>query len=156
MKSRDANSNIEEFDEGLRFRRIIADKYKDQLPDEKIKRVVLCSGQVYYDLEATRVKEKKNDVVIIRVEQLCPFPFRMIMAELEKYKNADLVWSQEEHKNYGSWAYAQPRLNNILRHYGKDPNVKYAGRAPSASSATGHHGIHDSELKAFLKDTFAY
>ena len=156
MKARDANSNIEEYDAGLRFKRIIAENYKGQQADDKIKRVVLCSGQVYYDIEAARQKENKSDVVIIRVEQLCPFPFRAIMVELEKYNNADLVWAQEEHKNAGAWSWAQPRLNNILKHHGKVPDVKYVGREPSASSASGYYKVHETELKTFLKDVLAY
>ena len=78
------------------------------------------------------------------------------MTELDKYKNADLVWAQEEHKNAGAWAFTQPRLNNILKHSGKKTDVKYAGRAPSASSATGYHKVHETELKGFLKDIYTY
>lgn len=73
------------------------------------------------------------------------------MAELEKYKNADLMWAQEEHKNTGAWSWVQPRLNNILKHYKKAPNAKYAGRDPSAASATGYHKVHEQELKSLLK-----
>jgi len=65
------------------------------------------------------------------------------------------MWAQEEHKNAGAWAWTQPRLNNILKHFGKAPGALYAGRAPSAASATGYHKVHEQELKTFLKEIFS-
>ena len=81
---------MEDFAEGLRFQRVIADNNKSLVAPEKVKKVLLCSGQVYYDIEGAREREGKNDIAVVRVEQLSPFPFRSIISELEKYKNAEV------------------------------------------------------------------
>ena len=93
-----------------------------------------------------------NDVAIIRVEQFCPFPFGMLKDEITKFKNAEIVWTQEEHKNAGGWFYVDPRINNILKSIGRKDEIRYAGRAYSAATATGYHKLHELELHAFLKD----
>jgi len=80
-----------------------------------VKKLVFCSGQVYYDLKNAREKTGRNDIAIVRVEQLCPFPFRSVAPEMEKYKNAEVVWCQEEPKNQGPFTYILPRLHNIQR-----------------------------------------
>lgn len=106
LKFRGASSNIEEFSGQTRYLPLIPDKHPKLLAPEKVRKVILCSGQVYYDLEAAREKDGKNDIAILRVESLCPFPFKEIILELQKYKNASLTWAQEEPKNAGSWLYA--------------------------------------------------
>lgn len=151
LKFKEANSDLEEFKEGLRFQTVITDKNKDLVSHEKVKKLILCSGQVYYDLDAARKKEGKNDIAIVRVEQLCPFPFRRIITEVKKYKNAEVMWVQEEPQNYGAWSYAQPRLINILKHEGRSELPSYAGRETMAASAAGYGKLHEQELKAFLK-----
>lgn len=103
LKYRGANSDIEEFGEGLRFKRVLGDMNKNLVAPEKVRRVILCSGQVYYDLEAARVANGHNDVAIVRVEQMAPFPFRSVHEETKKFKNADILWAQEEPKNAGGW-----------------------------------------------------
>jgi 2-oxoglutarate dehydrogenase complex dehydrogenase (E1) component-like enzyme len=82
LKSKEAHSNIEDFGEGLRFRRVIQDTNKNLVAPEKVKKVIFCSGQVFIDLEAAREKTGRNDIAIVRVEQLCPFPFRSITPEI--------------------------------------------------------------------------
>jgi 2-oxoglutarate dehydrogenase E1 component len=99
LKSKDAHSNIEDFGEGLRFRRVIQDTNKNLVAPEQVKKVIFCSGQVYFDLDAARTKSGRNDVAIVRVEQLCPFPFRSVTPEIKKFKNAEVVWCQEEPQN---------------------------------------------------------
>ena len=86
---------------------------------DKVKKVVFCSGQVYFDLEAAREKDNRNDIAIVRVESLSPFPFKEIVGELQKYKNARITWAQEEPKNAGSWAYAHPKMRNVLKYLGR-------------------------------------
>lgn len=113
LKHTGANSTIEEFGEGLRFRRVIQDHNKNLVAPEKVKKVIFCSGQVHLDLEAARTQMNRNDVAIVRVEQLCPFPFRSITPEIAKFKNAEIVWCQEEPKNQGAYHYALPRIHNI-------------------------------------------
>ena len=119
LRFKEASSDIEEFGEGLRFRRIIEDQNKNLVAPEKVKRLIFCTGQVYYDLNEARIKEGRNDIAIVRVEQLAPFPFKYVVPEVEKYKNAEVMWVQEEPQNYGSWYYMFPRLINILNHVGR-------------------------------------
>merc|ERR1712167_170222 len=107
-----------------------------------VKKVVLCTGQVYYDLEAARAKDGKNDIAILRVERLCPFPFKEIITELKEYKNASITWSQEEPKNAGAWLYVEPRLRNISEHMKQDDTVSYAGRPISGATAVGFASVH--------------
>jgi 2-oxoglutarate dehydrogenase E1 component len=92
LKFAKANSDIEEFGEGTRFKKIYADQNKQLVSHDKVKKVILCSGQVYYDIENARAKENKNDIAVIRVEQLSPFPFKGLTTELSKYKNARVQW----------------------------------------------------------------
>ena len=79
-----------------------------------MRKVIFCSGQVYYDLEAKREKEGSHDVAIVRVENICPFPFKEVAGEVAKYKNAQVTWAQEEPKNAGAYYYTQPRFRSIL------------------------------------------
>lgn len=114
----------------------------------------MCSGQVYYDLEAKRAKDNRNDVAILRIETLCPFPFKEVIAQLKQYPNATVTWSQEEPKNAGGWTHVQPRLRNILDHLGRRAGVDYAGRPMLAAAATGYGGQHNETLAQLLKDAF--
>lgn len=153
LKYARANSDIEEFDENTRFKKIYPDQHKTLVAHDKVKKVVLCSGQVYYDLDNARQKDNINDVAIIRVEQLSPFPFKGLTAELGKYKNAQVQWVQEEPMNQGCWSYVSPKIKNIMKAASsKHTEVSYAGRTPSASTATGYGKVHETELKHFLND----
>ncbi len=124
--------------------------------DEKIRRVVLCTGKVYYDLLDDREKRGINDVYLMRLEQLYPFPAKALHAELSRFPNAEIYWCQEEPKNMGSWAFIQPYVEwvlNQLNRTGERPT--YVGRASAASTATGMMSKHLYELKAFLDEAFA-
>jgi 2-oxoglutarate dehydrogenase E1 component len=90
LKNKEANSNIEDFGEGLRFKRVLSDHSKKLVAPEKVKKIIFCSGQVHLDLETAREKTGRNDIAIVRVEQLCPFPFSSIIPEIQKYKNAEI------------------------------------------------------------------
>ena len=114
LRFKGATSDIEDFSEGTMYKLIIEDQNKNAVAPEKVRKVVFCSGQVYYDLEAKREKDGANDVAIIRVENLCPFPFKEISAEISKYKNAKITWAQEEPKNAGGYYYSQQRLRSVL------------------------------------------
>lgn len=93
LRFKGACSNIEEFEAETRWQPLIEDQSKTLVAPEKVKRVILCSGQVYFDLEAEREKLKKDDTAILRVESLCPFPFKEIIGEMKKYKNAEMMWA---------------------------------------------------------------
>jgi len=94
---------MEDFKQGLRFKRVIDDDLEDLVEDDKVRKVVYCSGQVYYDLKAAREKRNIKDVAIVRVEQLAPFPFRSLRPMTTRFPNAETVWTQEEPKNAGAW-----------------------------------------------------
>jgi 2-oxoglutarate dehydrogenase E1 component len=124
-------------------------------PDENIRRVVLCSGKVYYDLLEEREKRGIDDVYLLRVEQLYPFPLKSLVTALARFKTADVVWCQEEPKNMGSWFFVEPYLEWVLGQVGgKARRPRYVGRAASASTAAGTMSKHLAQLKAFLEEAF--
>jgi len=121
--------------------------------DSKIRRVVLCTGKVYYDLYEEREKRGIDDIYLLRVEQLYPFPAKALINELSRFRNAEMVWCQEEPKNMGSWAFIDPYLEWVLAHIdAKHQRVRYAGRPAAASPATGLMSKHMAQLEAFLED----
>ncbi|WP_048644979.1 2-oxoglutarate dehydrogenase E1 component [Nitratireductor soli] len=121
--------------------------------DSKIRRVVMCSGKVYYDLYEEREKRGVDDVYLLRVEQLYPFPAKALITELSRFKNAEMVWCQEEPKNMGAWSFIDPYLEWVLQHIdAKNTRVRYTGRPAAASPATGLMSKHLTQLEAFLED----
>jgi 2-oxoglutarate dehydrogenase E1 component len=138
-------STLDEMGESTSFQRVYGEQFK-LVANDKVRRVVVCSGKVYYDLLQAREDKKLDDVAIIRVEQLYPWPKETVTREFAKYKNAEVVWCQEEPANMGSWTFVDRRLEYAL----EDANVKakrpyYAGRPPAASPATGLMKIHVRE-----------
>uniref|UniRef100_A0A8C3ACH5 2-oxoglutarate dehydrogenase complex component E1 n=1 Tax=Cyclopterus lumpus TaxID=8103 RepID=A0A8C3ACH5_CYCLU len=130
------------------FRRLIPD---DGDP-EKVKRVVFCSGKIYYELIRERENRGlKEAVAVVRVEQLSPFPFDLVKAETDRYPTADLVWCQEEHKNQGYYDYVKPRIRTAIQ---RTRPVRYAGRDPAAAPATGNKPTHLAELRRLLDAAF--
>ena len=124
--------------------------------DEKIRRVVLCSGKVYYDLFEEREKRGLDDVYLMRVEQLYPFPLKALVTELSRFKKAELIWCQEEPRNQGAWAFVQPYLEWVLEQTGGvSKRARYVGRAASAATATGLMSSHLKQLKTFLDEVLA-
>jgi len=125
-------------------------------PDERIRRVVLCSGKVYYDLFDEREKRGADDVYLMRAEQLYPVPVKALSQELARFPNADVVWCQEEPKNMGTWTFIEPYLEWVLTHAGfRTTRPRYAGRPASAATATGLMSKHQAQLQAFLDEAFA-
>jgi 2-oxoglutarate dehydrogenase E1 component len=122
-------------------------------PDAGIRRVVLCSGKVYYDLLAERDKRGLDDVYLLRIEQFFPFPAMSMTKELERFKGAEIIWCQEEPKNQGAWSYLEPNLEWVLTRIGaKHSRAHYVGRAASASPATGLASRHKAEQEALLNE----
>ncbi|XP_041447635.1 2-oxoglutarate dehydrogenase, mitochondrial isoform X5 [Drosophila obscura] len=153
LRHPEAKSPFSEMSEGSEFQRIIPDNGPAGQNPASVKKVVFCSGRVYYDLTKTRAeKQLESDVAILRVEQISPFPFDLVKEQANLYKNAELVWAQEEHKNQGSWTYVQPRFLTALNH---SRDVSYTGRAASASTATGSKAQHIRELNALLNDAIS-
>ncbi|WP_404401118.1 2-oxoglutarate dehydrogenase E1 component [Pelagibacterium halotolerans] len=123
--------------------------------DSEIRRVVICTGKVYYDLLEDREKRGINDVYLMRLEQLYPFPAKALIDELTRFPNAEIVWCQEEPKNMGAWAFVQPYIEWVLEQMGKPGGrPRYVGRPASASTATGLMRTHIAQLQAFLDEAF--
>ena len=121
--------------------------------DNKIRRVVICSGKVYYDLLEEREKRGIDDIYLLRIEQLYPFPAKALINELSRFRNAEMVWCQEEPKNMGAWSFIDPYLEWVLAHIdAKYQRVRYTGRPAAASPATGLMSKHLTQLAAFLED----
>ncbi len=156
-------SRVDEMGPDSYFQRWIADdaeRLKDEkiklVKDEKIRRVVLCTGKVYYDLYEEREKRGIDDVYLLRVEQLYPFPLKSLVHEMSRFKKADVVWCQEEPKNMGAWSFVEPYLEWVLGQAGlKAKRAVYVGRPASAATATGTMSRHLAQLKAFLDEAFA-
>ena len=153
-------SRLEEFGPGSSFHRVLWDD-AEMLPDQKIKlvgdkeikRVVLCSGKVYYDLYEERERREINDIYILRVEQLYPFPAKSLITELSRFPQAEIVWCQEEPKNMGGWTFMEPNIEWVLDHVGaRYRRAEYAGRPASASTATGLMSRHNQELNQLLSE----
>ncbi|MBL4616635.1 MAG: 2-oxoglutarate dehydrogenase E1 component [Robiginitomaculum sp.] len=124
--------------------------------DKDIRRVVICSGKVYYDLFQYREERGLDDVYLMRVEQLYPVPAKALRAELSRFKSAEMVWCQVEPRNMGAWSFIEPSLEWVLRNIGaKHTRAQYVGRKASASTATGAMKFHLAELEAFLDLAFA-
>jgi 2-oxoglutarate dehydrogenase E1 component len=150
LRNKDAASPVSEFTHGS-FQTVIPES--KTLKADKVKRVVACSGKVYYDLVKHREAKGAEDVAIIRVEQLYPFPHKAFAAELKKYPNAtDLVWCQDEPQNQGAWFFIQ---HNIHENMQDGQKLGYAGRAASASPAVGYSHLHQDQQKALIEAAFA-
>ncbi|MCB9928724.1 MAG: 2-oxoglutarate dehydrogenase E1 component [Alphaproteobacteria bacterium] len=133
-------SDVEEFGPGTSFHRVIAE-HRDLVAGEHVKRIVLCSGKVYYDLLQRAEEAEVRDVALVRVEQLYPFPQRSLTAELVKYPNADVVWCQEEPRNMGAWHFVDRRIEEVLAAIDtvdmQAKRPRFIGRPDSAATATG-------------------
>ncbi|MEY2657936.1 MAG: hypothetical protein RLZZ395_1678 [Pseudomonadota bacterium] len=150
LRNKDAASPVSEFTKGA-FQTVIPENR--DLKNDKVKRVLVCSGKVYYDLAKKREEKDADDVAILRVEQLYPFPHKAFAAELKKYPHAtELVWCQDEPQNQGAWFFIQ---HNIHENMVEGQRLGYAGRAASASPAVGYSHLHQEQQKALVEAAFA-
>ena len=156
-------SQLDEFGPGTTFHRVLWDDAQHQpdqavklVKDNKIRRVIMCSGKVYYDLYEEREKRGINDIYLMRVEQLYPFPARALITELGRFPKADMVWCQEEPKNAGAWTFIEPNIEYVLGQIeAKNPRARYVGRPASAATATGSMSRHLAELAQFMDEALA-
>ncbi|MEM9170450.1 MAG: 2-oxoglutarate dehydrogenase E1 component [Pseudomonadota bacterium] len=156
-------STLEEMGPGSSFHRVLWDDAEFRpgstvslVPDDQIRRVVLCAGKVYYDLLEDREARGIDDVYLLRVEQFYPFPAHSLINELQRFRQAEMVWCQEEPKNMGGWSFMEPNIEWTLnRINATHARARYVGRPASASPATGLMSVHKRELKAFLDEAFA-
>jgi 2-oxoglutarate dehydrogenase E1 component len=145
-------SKLEDMGPGTSFHRIL-DERDTKVKSGKAKRLVMCSGKVYYDLAAARDAAEQWDTEIIRVEQLYPFPKKALVEVLELTPKADLVWCQEEPKNMGSWTFVRDFIEEAMEEAGcKQARLAYAGRAAAASPATGSLSRHNKEQAALVNE----
>ena len=163
LRHKRAVSTLKEMGPGSSFHRVLWDDAETRpgstvklAGDDRIRRVVLCSGKVYYDLLEEREKRGANDVYLLRVEQFYPYPAQSLIKELKRFTGADIVWCQEEPKNMGAWFFMDPNLEWTLGQVGaKAKRARYVGRAAAASPATGLMSRHKQELEDMLNEAFA-
>src|SRR5581483_9050023 len=160
LRHKRAVSRLDEMTTGTTFHRLLWDDAQylkgekiKLVSDDKIRRVVLCTGKVYYDLYDEREKRGLDDIYILRIEQLYPFPTKALVAELARFKQAEIVWCQEEPRNMGAWFFVDVFLTWVLNQIGaKHKHTRYAGRPASASTAVGQMSKHLAQLKQFLDE----
>ncbi|QTD44448.1 2-oxoglutarate dehydrogenase E1 component [Ottowia testudinis] len=149
LRNKDATSPLAEFTKGG-FQTVIGDH--GSVKADKVKRVIACSGKVYYDLAKRREEKGIDDVAILRVEQLYPFPHKAFAAELKKYPHAtEVVWCQDEPQNQGAWFFVQHYIHENMA---AGQRLGYAGRAASASPAVGYAHLHQEQQKALIDAAF--
>ncbi len=157
-----AVSTAEDFTTGSSFHRVLWDDAQKGnsdtklVKDDKIKRVVMCSGKVYFDLLEERDARGIDDVYLMRIEQFYPFPAHSLINELERFKGAEMVWCQEEPKNQGAWTFIEPNIEWVLTRIGADyKRPRYVGRATSASPATGLASQHKAQQEALVNEALS-
>eukprot|EP00601_Ochromonadales_sp_CCMP2298_P007503 CAMPEP_0173198280 /NCGR_PEP_ID=MMETSP1141-20130122/16605_1 /TAXON_ID=483371 /ORGANISM="non described non described, Strain CCMP2298" /LENGTH=1024 /DNA_ID=CAMNT_0014123067 /DNA_START=103 /DNA_END=3177 /DNA_ORIENTATION=- len=153
LRDKRCTSTLKEMDEHTKFIRVYPEPDQaviDNAP--KVKRVLFCSGKIFYELHAERAKKEQIDVAIIRVEQLAPFPWDKVALHMKLYANAEAVWVQEEPKNMGPWSFVQPRFASATRIINeKEIRPVYVGRKPAAATATGLGGrAHEAEQMGII------
>jgi 2-oxoglutarate dehydrogenase E1 component len=160
LRHKRAVSRLDELGPDATFHRLLwddAQTNKDEkiklVTDDKIRRVVLCTGKVYFDLLEEREKRGLDDIYLLRVEQLYPFPTKALIAELSRFKQAEIVWCQEEPRNMGAWFFVDTFIEWVLNQIGaKHRRPRYAGRPAMAATATGLMSKHQAQLKALLEE----
>ena len=157
-----AISTASDFTTGSSFHRVLWDDAQkgnsdtNLVADDNIKRVVLCSGKVYYDLLEERDARGIEDVYLLRIEQYYPFPAHSLINELERFKGAEVIWCQEEPKNQGAWSFIEPNIEWVLtRIKAKHTRPRYVGRATSASPATGLASQHKAQQEALVNEALS-
>ena len=158
-----AVSNLDDFKQSTSFHRILWDDAEkghsdiELAGDKDIRRVVITSGKVYYDLLAERDLRKINDIYLLRIEQYYPFPFQSMTKELRRFKNAEIIWCQEEPRNQGAWTYIDPNIEWVLSRLGSaQTRPRYVGRHASASPATGLLKNHKSEQQKLVNEALSF
>jgi 2-oxoglutarate dehydrogenase E1 component len=163
LRHKRAVSRLDEMGPGRTFHRLLWDDAQFRegektvlVPDEDIRRVILCSGKVYFDLYEEREKRGIEDVYLLRVEQLYPFPMKALAQELGRFKKAEIVWCQEEPRNMGAWHFIEPYLVWVLNQAGSaSVRPRYVGRPSAAATATGLMSKHLAQLTALLDDALS-
>ncbi|KAK9741391.1 hypothetical protein RND81_03G102100 [Saponaria officinalis] len=158
LRHKDCKSDLSEFYDihYNKFKPLLKDYNQHSDVEHGVRRLIFCSGKVYYELDEERKKASNTDIAICRVEQICPFPYDFIQRELNRYPNAEIVWCQEEPMNMGAYHYITPRLSTAMKalRRGNMEDIKYVGRPPSAATATGFYQVHVKEQTELVKTAF--
>jgi len=161
---RTATSPLDQFDDrgdDTKFLRVIGETGSGSLPfpaleaPEKIKRLIFCTGKVFYDLYKYRADKKISNIAIARIEQLMPFPFDLVEDLALSYPNAEIMWCQEEHKNMGAWTFSYFHIKTALRKSRGKVEIKYSGRPTAAATATASYKLHKRQLEELLNAAFS-
>lgn len=156
LRNKKCVSSLEEMGPGTFFKRVY-DEVDETIKEnaDSVKRLVFCTGQIYYELLAERENSGKNDIAIVRIEQIAPFAFDRVAENCAKYPNAEVIWAQQEPKNMGAYSYFLPRLMTATREINSDEKrCRYVGRSVSAAPATGMSKIHQKEYNDILAGVF--
>jgi 2-oxoglutarate dehydrogenase E1 component len=155
LRHKAAVSSIDEFLGDSHFRRILSDP--NAPADDQVKRLVLCSGKVFYDLAEARDAAGDKNSTIVRIEQLYPFPSDALAARIGRMKNLEtVVWAQEEPKNNGAWFFVECLIEEAIKEAGKSIRPVYAGRKASAATATGLMKNHTKQQAALVADALGH
>lgn len=153
LRLESARSNLSEFAEGTTFQRVLPENGPCCDAPESVKKIIFCTGKVYYDIAKERERlGLTSDIAITRLEQISPFPFDIVREEIAKYPNAEIQWVQEEHKNHGYWQHVQQRIETSCLD-GRRPS--YGGRPTASAPATGNKKQHLTEVKNILESSMA-
>jgi len=153
-----AKSTFADMAPGTMFTPVYFENSPGMVPDSQVRKLILCTGKVYYDLIAERSKQSTHDVAIVRLEELNPFPFHIVAQVVKRYKNAEVVWCQEEPKNQGAYFFTDSAIRTSAVYGAGRPasfHVKYAGRKAMASTATGSAKTHTKEQNQLIADALA-
>merc|ERR1712012_846685 len=154
LRHPECKSSFDELLPGFEFQRMIKDNGPAADNPAGVKKLIFCTGKIYYDLlKERREQGLEEQIAISTIEQISPFPFDIVKSECDKYENAELVFAQEEHKNHGAWSYCLPRLQTAVGGY--DRRFHYVGRDVAPSPATGSKAMHNKEFKAYMSEAMA-
>ena len=157
LRDKQCTSSLTEMSEHTKFKRVYTETDPNICANaENVRRVVFCSGKIYFELVNEREKKGIQDIAVVRIEQLAPFPWDKVAEECALYKNADVMWVQEEPKNMGAWSFVQPRIATATRTLnGIEKRPMYSGREPAAATATGLGArAHNAEQAALIEVAF--
>jgi len=156
LRHKNCISTLEDMGPGTMFHRVFdeTDSSIKENPKE-VKSLVFCSGQIYYELLSEREKRERNDIAIVRLEQIAPFAFDRVAEVCNSYSNAEVVWAQQEPKNMGAFSYISPRIETATREInGSEKRARYVGRPVSAAPATGMGKVHQKEYQDIMDGVF--
>lgn len=151
LRSPAAASPLSDMEEGTQFQPVL----DSHVEPSHAKRLIFCSGKHYYTLSERLAKDGNTSATLVRIEELSPFPYNETRQVLEKYKDAEVVWAQEEPRNQAAWPHVRPRLEDLLKDLGRDAQIRYAGRKEAATVAVAVGEWHKKEVEDIINQALA-